>query len=337
MKKTLWTLFLLVPAIVFSLALPAPSDTLVVLEKSAFRAALMDPATGKILASLPTGRGPHEVAVSPDGRTAYVSNFGRFGVFPPGDRTHTRPGNTITVIDVGNRKVKATFDLGTHTGPHGIIVSRDGKYVWVTTETPPSVLELDASTGKILHAWRTDQQRSHMVVTTPDERKFYVTNTVSGSVSVIDRASGAVKVVPIGPGAEGIAISPDGSEVWVASRGDNRIDVLETGDDRVVAVFPSGGAGPVRVRFTPDGSQVWVTDGGSSQVSVFNAHSRKLLDTFQVAAKPGGIVFSSDGHHAYVSNAGVNQVTFIDVATRKILGTFPTGTEPDGIAWAAPR
>jgi DNA-binding beta-propeller fold protein YncE len=149
--------------------------------------ALVDPETEKVLVKLPTGGGPHEVAVSPDGRTAYVSDFGRFSVYPPGDATHNQAGHTITVVDVVSRKVKATFDLGTYTGPHGLAISHHGKYVWVTSETPQSVLLLDSHTGKIPHAWKTNQQRSHMVVVMPNETKLYVANTVSGSVSVIDR------------------------------------------------------------------------------------------------------------------------------------------------------
>src|SRR6478752_4458160 len=58
------------------------ADTVVVVCKSDFQLALVDPAAEKILLKLPTGLGPHEVAVSPDGRTAFVSNFGRYSVYP---------------------------------------------------------------------------------------------------------------------------------------------------------------------------------------------------------------------------------------------------------------
>ena len=152
--------------------------------------------------------------MSPDGRTAYVSNFGPYGICPAGDTLCKTPGNTITVLDLAERKVKTTYDYGSNKGQHGSEVSRDGKYVWVTSETPQSLLEIDAATGKIVNQWLTKQERSHLVVVTPDEKKFYVSNTVSGSVSVIERSNGAVKVIPIGKGAEAITISPDGREVW---------------------------------------------------------------------------------------------------------------------------
>jgi len=328
--------FALATVLVFAAFVPrAWADTLVVVCKSDFRLVLLDPASGNVLAKLPTGLGPHEVAVSPDGRSAYVSNFGRYSVYPAGDTEHDKAGNSITVVDLMERKVKATFDLGTHTGPHGMIVSRDGKRMWVTTETPQAVLELDAANGKILHVWNTTQERSHMIVATPDEKKFYVTNTVSGSVSVIDKATGEVKVIATGPGTEGIAISPDGKEVWAASRIDAKISIISTASDAIVAAFSSGGKGPKRVDFTPDGAQVWVTNSASNQTTVFDAHARELLAALPMSKAPSGVYFSGDGRRAYITNANANELSFVDVPSRKILNTMPIGTDPDGVAWSA--
>jgi len=204
----------------------ANTGTLVVLNKSEHTASLIDPASGRMLAKLPVGRGPHEVIVSPDGRTAFVSNFGPYGICPPGDTLCKTPGNTITVLDLAERKVKATYNYGTNKGQHGSLVSNDGRFVWVTSETPQSLLEIDAATGKIVNQWLTKQERSHLVVVTPDEKKFYVSNTISGSVSVIERATGTAKVIPVGKGAEAITISADGREVWVGLPLDNKIAVI---------------------------------------------------------------------------------------------------------------
>jgi YVTN family beta-propeller protein len=335
MKKTCHEFSLIALLAVCAFAPRAWADTVVVVCKSDFQLALIDPATEKVLVRLPTGRGPHEVALSPDGRTAYVSNFGRYSVYPPGDTAHDKAGNTITVVDLVDRKVKTAFDLGTHTGPHGMAVSHDGKFVWVTSETPQAVLELDSGTGKILHVWNTNQVRSHMIVVTPDEKKFYVTNTVSGSVSVIDRDTGEVKIILTGPGTEGIAISPDGKQVWAASRVDGKISVISTATDTIETSFPSGGKGPKRMEFTPDGAQVWVTNASSNQATVFDARSRQLLDSITLAKAPSGVSVSPDGRHTYITNASANELTFIDAASREILNVIPVGTDPDGVAWSA--
>lgn len=326
-------LFSLLIALLLAVPVVA-ADLLVVLNKSDHEAALVDPTTYEVLAKLPTGKGPHEAAASPDGRTAFVSNYGSFGVFREGEQPRMEPGNTITVLDLAARRVKATFDLGSYRQPHGLRVSRDARRLWVTCEGARAVLELDAESGQVLKAWETEQDVSHMVVPTPDEHKLYVANIGSGSVTVIDRTTDIVKSIPTGAGAEGIDASPDGKEIWVSNRAANTVSVLDAGRDRVLATFESGGEMPIRVKFTPDGTEVWVSNARSNAVTVFNAASRQLIGRVEVGAVPVGILMTPDGRRAFVANTNANQVTVIDVPARKVLRTFTTGTEPDGMAWA---
>ena len=316
----------------------ADGGVLVVLNKSDHEAALVDPATYKVLAKLPTGKGPHEVATSPDGRTAYVSNYGAYRIFQQGQPTQQpASGNTITVLDLAGRKVKATFELGEYLSPHGIRVSKDGKLVWVTCEGAQAVLELDASSGKVLRAWKTNQSTSHMLAPTPDEKKLYVANIQSGSVTVIDRASNAVSSMPTGAGSEGIDVSPDGKEVWVVNRTAGTISVIEAATDKVAATFESGGKFPIRVKFTPDGRQAWVSNAQSNSVSVFDAKTRERIAMIEVGEVPVGIQMTPDGGRAFFAITNANQVTVFDVPGRKILTTFTTGNEPDGMAWAGKK
>jgi len=314
----------------------AAADLLIVLNKSDHEAALVDPVTLKTLAKITTGRGPHEVAVSPDGRLAYVSNYGMYAVFREGER-RDEPGNTITVLDLAARAVKATFDLGAYAKPHGIVVSRNGKRLWVTCEGAQAVLELDAGTGKVLAAWKTDQETSHMIVPSVDEAKLFVSNIRSGSATVIDRASGRVTTLPTAAGAEGIDRSLDGGEVWVTNRSDSSISVIDAAHDTVVAKIASGGEMPIRVKFTPDGTQAWVSNARSNAVTILDAKSRRPIETIPVGAMPVGIQMSPDGRRAYVANTNDDLVTVIDVETRKVVGTFTTGNEPDGMAWVPER
>lgn len=325
---------LIVGFLIWVLACPLLfGGTLVVLNKSDHEAALVDPAVLMVVARIPTGVGPHEAAVSPDGRYAYVSNYGAFGMVP-GGTSRGGPGNTITVIDLKGRRVKSTFDLGTYERPHGIRVSRDGGRLWVTCEGAQAVLELDAATGSVKKIWKTEQQTSHMIVSTPDESKLYVANIGSGSVTVIHRASGRVTSIPVGPGSEGIDIAPDGKEVWVATRGNHRVTVIDTARDEILSRFDSGGEMPIRVKFSPDGKEVLVSNAESNSVSIFSAANRKLVDRVRVGSTPVGILITPDGRRAFVANTTSNQVTVVDVRERKVVATFTTGHEPDGMAWA---
>jgi YVTN family beta-propeller protein len=91
-------------AVVLSVLMASSSlaGTLVVLNKSEASASLIDDATGKVIALVPTGNAPHEVAVSPDGRLAVGTNYG----------TREAPGSSLTVIDISSARAVKTIDLG---------------------------------------------------------------------------------------------------------------------------------------------------------------------------------------------------------------------------------
>jgi YVTN family beta-propeller protein len=324
-------LILLAGAIPPSVA--ADDGILIVLNKSDHEAALVDPESYEVITKLKTGLGPHEAAISHDGRFAFVTNYGAFNLFRETGGQRGGPGNTITVLDLKERKAVSTFDLGEYQQPHGIQVSADGSVFWVTVEAAKAVLEVNAGDGSIQKKWGTNQDTSHMIVATPDEKRLYVANIRSGSVTVIDRTNDSVKTISTGAGAEGIDVSPDGREVWVTNRSANTISVIDTTTDRVVVTFESGGQFPIRARFTPDGKQVWVSNGRSNLVAVFDAATRRLLGKVDVGEVPIGIVITPDGQRAFVANTNANQITVIDVPGRKVLHSFTTGNEPDGMAW----
>ena len=77
------------------------SGTLVATNKSPFTATIIDVASGRALATLPTGQGPHEVVLTRDGRTAVVTDYGA-----------GQGGSTLTVIDVPGLRVTRTISLG---------------------------------------------------------------------------------------------------------------------------------------------------------------------------------------------------------------------------------
>ncbi len=100
---------LLATVLQISSASAQPGGTLVVTNKTPSTATIIDIGSNRILATLPTGAGPHEVAMSHDGRTAVVTNYSG------------PPRRTLTVIDVPGLRVVRTIDLVTYTAPHGVV------------------------------------------------------------------------------------------------------------------------------------------------------------------------------------------------------------------------
>lgn len=271
---------------------------------------------------VPTQSNPHEVAVSWDGRYAYVTDYGR------------AQGNTITVIDLAENELEATWDLGQHTGPHGIWVSRDNTKVWVTTETSGTVVELHAYSGEILRYWETGQRVSHQLVPSLDETRLYVANIGSGSTTIINLQTDEVVSVQTGAGAEGIDAHPNGEEIWVTNRGANTVSVIDHASGGVVDNFSSGGDFPIRVRFLPDGSRAYVSNAASGVVSVFDTQTREQIASVDVGGVPIGLMASPDGSQIYVALTQADELVVIDTATHEVATRLPTGDEPDGLFWA---
>ncbi len=318
------------------------TGTLVVLNKAEASASLVDCATGREIKRLPTGAGPHEVAVSPDGATAVVADYGT-----------REPGHTLTVIDLARQEVRRTIDLKEHHRPHGIQFLPGGKRVVVTAEHEQFVLVVEIATGTIEHAIPTGQRVSHMLAITPDAKRVFVANIGSGNVSVINLDSAAaIATVPAGRGAEGIDISPDGREVWVSNRGQDTLSVIDAAALQVVATLPCASF-PIRVKFTPDGVHVLVSNARSGDVAVFDAAQRKEIrrigmgetaaddredrlfrDRFGKSPVPVGILIAPGGELAFVANTNADVVSVIDLADWTITRRLTAGREPDGLAYS---
>jgi len=320
----------------------AESGTLIVLNKAADTAWLIPMQSPDKPVSIPTNDGPHEVAVSPDGKTAVIGNYGG-----------QTPGHTLTIVDIPTARVTRTVDLAPYQRPHGLAFLPDGQHLLVTAEAQQALLTVDLATGTVIGAIGTDQEISHMVARTPDGRRAFVTNIRSDSVSVIDLATGQLlRNLPTGKGAEGVAVSPDGHEVWITNRADDTIVVLDAASLDTRATIPCASF-PIRLKFTPDGRHVLVSNARSGDVAVFETATRREIaripmtvkarsdmegrlfqDRFGDSPVPIGIQVHPDGSRAWVANSNADRVMVIDLSTWQVTGEIPTGKEPDGLGYS---
>jgi YVTN family beta-propeller protein len=313
----------------------------VVLNKAENTASLLDLASGSVAASLPTGIGPHEVAVSPDGQRALATNYGSREV----------QGSSLTLIDIPAARVAATIDLGAFRRPHGVRWLDDTRAV-VTAEANRTLLVVDVERRRVRSEIRTDQDTSHMVAVTPDGQRAFVANIGSGSVTAIDLEAGQVLAqIQTGEGAEGIDIGPDGREVWVANRAADSLSVIDAQSLAVVASIPCGEF-PIRVRITPDGRHALVSNARSADLAVFDVAGRSEVarirfgeaagategrlfgDRFGSSSVPIGVVVSPDGARAWVAHANADRISVVDLGSWQAAGHLTAGREPDGMAYS---
>ena len=329
------------------LAVSAPSfvqaDTLVVLNKSEATASLIDLESGAVRATLPTDNGPHEAAVSPDGRLALVGNYG----------TREKPGSSLTIIDVPAAKVVKTIDLGEYRRPHGLLFLPDGRRALVTAEDNRVLLEIDVEEGVVVNAFATEQDVSHMVEVALGGTRAFVANIGSGSVTVIDLEKGIIiRTIETGAGAEGVTASVDGREIWVTNRSADTVSVIDAESLEIMEQIPCASF-PIRAKATPDGKYILVSCARSADIAVLDAASRKEVrripqdlravdtgdrlfgDQFGESSVPIGIVIHPDGKKAWVAHTNADVVAEIDLESWKIVRLLEAGREPDGMAYSA--
>jgi YVTN family beta-propeller protein len=315
------------PLVLLFAALTARADTLLVLNKSDATLMFVDPVTLKVLATLPTGEAPHEVAASDDGRVAVVANYG----------TGPNPGTTLSVVDVAARKELRRFALPGLLRPHGLAAV--GSRFWFTAEGSRVVARYDAVSDRIDFISGSGADVTHMIVVAPGEKTLYTANIGSNSVTIIDLGLAprniVIKQIPVVQGPEGIDLAPDGSELWVASRAPNGgIAVINPATAAVVRTIPTTTTVANRVKFTRDGKHVLVSDPSGNTLLVFDAATKELVNTIAMAEGPSGIVITPDGKRAFVACAGAKKVQVVDLSTWAIVGEVQTGNVPDGLAWA---
>jgi YVTN family beta-propeller protein len=279
----------------------------------------VDLASGQELGRQPTGKAPHEIAVSPDGKTAAVVAYG---------------GKSIDLFDVASRTKLKTIDLSPNEGPHGISWLADGRIV-ATTERSKSVAVVDPAAGQVIVSIPTGQEATHMIAVTRDGSGAYTANIRSGTVSIIDLKTGRkLRDIPVGGEPEGIALSRDEQILWVADLRGARVQAFDVETLEKLAEVPTGPV-PIRVAASPDGRWVVTSNVGDGSLTLIDSATRqKVRDVPISGAQEAGqvTILFGPGGRLYAAETGRNAVAEIDLSTGKVLRRLPAGTNGDGLA-----
>lgn len=323
---------------------PAPSQALlIVTNRSDNRAVILDGESGEPVGSVATGVSPREIAASSASGLAVATNYGSL----------ENPGFSLTVIDLGRKRVHKTISLGRFRRPYGVRFLRDGRRVLVAAEGSRTVVLVNLDTARIEKAIPTTHEGTFLLAVSPDEKRVYATDRRGGRLAILDvEESRLIHQIRVGRGAEGVDVSPDGREIWVACRLENRIMVVDAESFEVADRLPCSES-PIRLRFTPDGNYVLVSNTLTADVAVFSVQDRKEVlripmtwtaeersRTFagaDLSPVPNAIVFDQGGRQAFVSNGISDTVSVIDLVQWRVVQRWKAGNQPDGLAFVVLR
>jgi YVTN family beta-propeller protein len=273
---------------------------------------------------------PFRIAISPNGKKAYVANS---------------DGTTLSIIDMKQNRVVGT--INGFDGPSGIVITPDGKYAYVNnyggslgvgSGNGTTVSVVDLKLNLIVGVITVGLAPAALAIS-PDGKFVYSINYVNGmqgtgtintirtkNNQVVDSISGLF-------GPFGIAVTPNGKYAYVSNFGSNDFSPIGTTvsviklQDRLkivktinLAIQPSG------IAITPNGRYVYVTNyntlyagsnftkltPGGGTVNIIDTRTNEVIaPTISVGHSPNYVAISPNGKFVYVTNFTSNTVDVI--------------------------
>jgi len=310
--------------LVLSAALAEGADTLLVLQRGDDSVGFYDAATGKLEARLAVGKAPHEFAVSADERFACVTNYGvgNFSSAEPG-------GNSITIVDLKERKATGEISLGEYRRPHGIVRGKSGLF-YVTTDYPAALLIVDGKKRKVNGSIPITGKLPQTVQLTSDERKAWTADAGSGTVSLIDiQYRKQVGQLEVGGVPMGFALTSDEKRLLVAT-GSNMVVLVDAVANKVRRSLgvPGQAAGLLPSK---DGRRVYASLMGSREVAVLDPQMFLEIKRGPAGAAAQGLALDPTGEYLYVSAPDDNKVIKLHLPDLQVEQEIETQAKPSAM------
>lgn len=279
--------------------------------------ATRDPAGGELLATVPLGPNPQDVAVSPDSAFAYAT---------------TLDDGRVSSIDLSTFTVVASAAIGGSAGavtvsPTGLVTVADAVNGRLVTLTP-SALTVD-------HVVTTGSTEPISLSTSDSGDTVVFADPVAQSVGVVDDANQYFSWVAVGGKVWGVDIAPSGDTAYVANQSNGSVAVIGLGSASVapsVTTQISVGGRPAYLVVSPDGSRVYVSNADAGTVDVIDTASASTIAHYPVGGKPWGIAASPDGLYIYVRDYDNGTLIALDAQSGEVISTTSTGVHPDYVA-----
>ena len=303
-----------------------------------------------IAATIPVGKRPRGIHVSPDRNSVYVALSGTPIEAPPTIDAHGNPvfakksgadddddanadksADGIGVVDVATGSVKAKLQAG--SDPEEFDLSKDGRHIYISNEDIKTASVINIASGKLEHIIPVGQEPEG-VTTTPDGKQFYVTCEAGGDIYVIETSGYTVAAhFKVNGRPRSVAFLTSGTIGFIPSESVGELNVIDTAKAKVLnTITLPAGSRPMRVRLSVDEKKLYVSNGRAGTIAVFDTHSYALLNTINVGTRPWGMGLSPDGKFLYVANGPSNDVSVVDLELNTEVARVKAGASPWGIA-----
>jgi YVTN family beta-propeller protein len=248
--------------------------------KAASGLAILDVAALKVTGYLATAPAPFDLELSPDERTAYLSNI---------------ETNELFVVDVATGSLKKKVPAGME--PRGVAVRSDGKVVYVAARSSNEVYAIDANTLSLLV--RIDAGMKPQAVFLPPKGELaFVPDEEIPIVAVLDVKQHIAKEQFVlqglaktpAPVLQSAVFAPDGKRLFVTTGPGKSVVIVELAKKAVVGTIDGVGAFPRGIAISRDGKKLYTANGPSNDVAIIDIASKKVEARVAVPGAPWDVV-----------------------------------------------
>jgi YVTN family beta-propeller protein len=326
------------PSAVAASVPPARATFVYVSNEGSNDVTVIDAAIDEVVATIPVGKRPRGLRVSPDGRWLYVALSGSPRA-PPGVDESTLPpadraADGIGVVDVQARRLVRVLASG--QDPESFDLALDGTRLYVSNEETATASVVDVALGEVVATVPVGDEPEG-VRTSPDGRFVYVTSEGDDLVTVIDTTTNRpIAAIPTARRPRAVEFTLDGTLAFVTCELGAAVTVVDARGHRAIGAIPLGeGALPMGAALSPDGATLNVTTGRARAVAFLDVASRVVRRTVEdVGKRPWGIAVTPDGRKLFVANGPSNDVAVVDAVSGAVLKRIPAGELPWGVAIA---
>ncbi|HEY3873529.1 MAG TPA: YncE family protein [Actinocrinis sp.] len=278
---------------------------------------VIDPATYKVVRTVPVGEEPQHVVPSWDLQTLWVNNDLGNSLTPIDPRTG-QFGKPVAVVD-----------------PYNLYFTPDGKSAVVMAEADREIYFRDPHTMAVQDVLHVPCAGVNHVDFSPDGSYFIASCEFSGQLLKVSTIGHKLLgVIDLRPGSmpQDVKIAPNGSAWYVADMAANGMWTLD-GDDFTLTGFIPTGLGAHGLYISRDASSMYVSNRGEGSISVFDFAAGKVVQKWEIpgSASPDMGGLSADGTVLWLSGRYNGVVYAISTKDGHLIARIGVGRGPHGL------
>lgn len=257
---------------------------------------IIDIASRAVIGTIGGFDGPSGMVISPNGKIAYVNNYGGPSGVGSGN------GTTVSIVSLITNTIIGTITVG--LAPASLAITPDGAFVYtinyVDGNPGTGTMSIIQTSNNTVVGTIPGFSGPFAIAITPNGKFAYITNfgsnnfsPVGTTVSVVNlKTNQVVATIHLGIQPSGIAITPDGRFAYVSNYntiylgpnftdltpGIGRINIIDICTNKVLPQVIIVGASPANVAISPDGQRAYVSNYSANTVSVINILDKMWLN-----------------------------------------------------------